>query len=92
MPLTKANIEYVLTRLIAAGQRQDEVRRMVDLLRDKSWWRSADGKLAVEMTPAQQIQLEEFMVTYAKELHEIAFAIEELVAPESKAKPTGDAV
>lgn len=92
MGLTKANVEYVLSLLQAAGQRQDEVRRFVDLLRDRTWWRSPDGKLAVPMSGPQQHQLAEFMRTYAKELHAIASAVEEAVGPPPEPEPADDAV
>lgn len=47
MALTEANVEQITVRVVALGQRVEEVREAAALLQRREFWRSADGSLTV---------------------------------------------
>lgn len=81
MPVSKDNVDAVITLLQAIDQRGDAIRQVATNLSSRSTWRLPDGRLGVELTPSQQETLEGFVREYAKDCRQALAAIEALIGP-----------
>lgn len=62
MPLTEANVEQIGQRVIALGQRVEQVREAATHLNRPNYWRSPDGTLAVgSLTAEEKARLEAYI-------------------------------
>jgi hypothetical protein len=67
MPITKDNLQTALALHSALSQRQDTIRQMATQIASGAIWRSTDGNLAVDFTPAQTAELEAILTDYLNE-------------------------
>ena len=68
-------IDHILNLCQAAGQRQQTITDLAARLRDGTMWRSADGKLTIDLAPQQRVQLAQIIQAYTTDLENITAAI-----------------
>jgi hypothetical protein len=81
MPITKDNVDAILQLLLALDQRADAIRQLASNLSVRTVWRSPDGKLALDLTTAEQETIEGFVRQYVKECRQVLAAIDAAFGP-----------
>lgn len=82
MPITEANVEQITVRIIALGQRVEEVREAAALLHRREFWRSGDGQLTIgTMTDEDKARVEGHITTLLDETEAIIATVRGMLAP-----------
>lgn len=79
MPLSKDNLETIVNLLKGLQQRNDAINQISSNLSSGTFWRSPDGKLAIDIDATARRQLEDIIRGYVGEARAIILTIDTLM-------------
>jgi len=82
MPISKENLETITNLLTALQQRNDAINQIASNLVTGKFWRSPDGKIAIDIDEAASKQLETIIRGYVSEARAIILTIDTIMADE----------
>jgi len=82
MSLSKDNLETIVNLLKGLQQRNDAINQIASNLASGTFWRSPDGKIAIDIDETARRQLEDITRGYVSEARAIIRTIDTLMSEE----------